>query len=56
MCLTESVCRDVKLLKVTAELNGNNYIADMCDYVMEDLNKIRSILSEDRDDNLDKEE
>ena len=56
MCLAESVCRDVKLLKTTAKLNGNNYIADMCDYVMDDLNMIRSILSEDRDDILDKEE
>lgn len=56
MCLAESVCRDVELLKTTVKLNGNNYIADMCDYVMDDLNRIRSILSEDRNDILDKEE
>ena len=56
ICLIESVCRDVELLKTTAKLNGNNYIADMCDYVMDDLNRIRSILSEDRNDILDKEE
>ena len=56
MCLAESVCRDVELLKTTVKLNGNNYIADMCDYVMDDLNRIRSMLSEDRNDILDKEE